>query len=261
MTWVENLILAIVEGLTEYLPVSSTGHLMMTGEFLGLDLKKIDTYIISVQFGAIFAVVVLYWKKFVSIFSGKKDALQFYLKLLLGFIPAAILGFLLDDYLEKILQTPVIVGITLVVVGVFLLFIDRVLPGGEKTVDTMHYKDAIIIGTVQSFAMIPGVSRSAASIAGALGCKLNKMAATEFSFFLAVPTLTAAGAYKLLKNWDALSSKQLNDIAIGNVISFITALIAVKFFIGLVKKRGFAWFGIYRVIVGLFFLFWLSTHS
>lgn len=254
MTWLQNLILAIVEGITEYLPVSSTGHLMMSGELLGLDLSKIDTYIITIQFGAILAVVALYWRKFFDFKSW-----QFYVKLIAGFIPAGILGLLLDDYLEEMLQTPVIVGVTLIVIGVFLLVIDKVLPGGEKTVETMTYKDAIIIGTVQSFAMIPGVSRSAASIAGALGCKLTKVAATEFSFFLAVPTLTAAGGYKLLKNWDALSANQLQDIAIGNVISFITAIVAIRFFIGIVKKHGLAWFGVYRIVAGaafLAFLFW-----
>lgn len=252
MTWLENLILSIIEGITEYLPVSSTGHLMMTGEILGLDLKNIDTYIITIQFGAILAVVALYYKKFFDFRSW-----QFYVKLLAGFIPAAILGYLLDDFLEALLQTPAVVGITLVVIGAFLLFIDKVLPGGEKTVDTMTYKDAFVVGIVQSFAMIPGVSRSAASIAGALGCKLNKVAATEFSFFLAVPTLTAAGGYKLLKNWDALSTSQVKDIAIGNVISFITAFLAIRFFIGLVKKKGFAIFGVYRIVVGAAFLGWL----
>jgi undecaprenyl-diphosphatase len=123
----------------------------------------------------------------------------------------------------------------------------------------MTVKDALLIGVVQSIAMIPGVSRSAASIAGALGCKLSRTAATEFSFFLAVPTLSAAGLYKLYKNWDTLSSHQLNDIAIGNVLSFITAIIAIKFFIELVKKQGFAWFGVYRIIVGILFLVWLAV--
>ncbi|MBS3914503.1 MAG: undecaprenyl-diphosphate phosphatase [Bacteroidetes bacterium] len=252
MTWLQNLILAIVEGITEYLPVSSTGHLMMTGEVLGLRLENIDTYIISVQFGAILAVVFLYWRRFFNF-----KSYSFYLKLLVGFIPAAILGLLLDDFLEQMLQTPVIVGFTLIIIGIFLLFIQKLLPGGEKTVDGMGYKDAVVIGIVQSIAMIPGVSRSAASIAGALGCKLNRVAATEFSFFLAVPTLTAAGLYKLLKNWDVLSESQLKDIAIGNVLSFITAVIAIKFFINLVKKQGFAAFGIYRILVGCAFLAFL----
>jgi undecaprenyl-diphosphatase len=252
MTWLENLVLAVIEGITEYLPVSSTGHLMMAGEVLGMDLAKIDTYIISIQFGAILAVVALYWKRFFNFRS-----FDFYLKLIIGFIPAAILGLLLDDYLEAMLQTPVIVGVTLVVVGIFLLRMDKILPEGEKTVDSMTYKDSLLIGVVQSVAMIPGVSRSAASIAGALGCKLSRVAATEFSFFLAVPTLTAAGLYKVYKNWDSLSGAQLQDIALGNVLSFITAIIAVKFFIGLVKKQGFAAFGIYRIVVGLAFLTFL----
>ena len=155
------------------------------------------------------------------------------------------------------LQTPVIVGVTLIIIGIFLLFMQKLLPGGEKTVDGMGYKDAVVIGIVQSVAMIPGVSRSAASIAGALGCKLSRVAATEFSFFLAVPTLTAAGLYKLLKNWDVLSESQLKDIAIGNVLSFITAVIAIKFFINLVKNQGFAAFGIYRILVGCAFLAFL----
>lgn len=253
MTWLENLILAIVEGITEYLPVSSTGHMMMAGEVMGLPLSQIDTYLITIQFGAILAVVVFYYKKFLDFKSW-----QFYAKLIAGFIPAAVLGYLLDDYLEAMLQTPVIVGITLIVVGAFLLVMDKVLPGGNKDVDGMTYKDAFVVGLVQSVAMIPGVSRSASSIAGALGCKLSRVAATEFSFFLAVPTLTAAGGYKLLKNWDTLSGSQLQDIAVGNAISFITALLAIRFFIGIVKKYGFAWFGVYRIIAGAAFLAFLA---
>lgn len=252
MTWVENLILAIIEGITEYLPVSSTGHMMMTGELMGMDLADIDTYIISIQFGAILAVVVAYYKRFLD-FKG----LDFYKKLIVGFIPAAILGKLLDDYLEALLQTPVIVGIALVVIGVFLLFLDKWFPGGTKDVDSMSYKDAFLIGLSQCVAMIPGVSRSAASITGALGTGMSRVAATEFSFFLAVPTLSAAGIYKLYSNWELLSTAQVTDIAIGNVFSFITAFFAIKFFIGLVKKHGFAWFGWYRIIVGSLFLIWL----
>lgn len=252
MTWWENLILAVIEGITEYLPVSSTGHMMMAGEVMGQDLNTIDTYIISVQFGAILAVVMLYWKRF---FNFRDPA--FYFKLFLGFLPAAVLGFLFDDLLEAMLQTPVIVGITLIVVGLFLLRMDKILPEGQKTVDTMGYKDSFIVGLVQCIAMIPGVSRSAATIAGALGCRLSRVAATEFSFFLAVPTLSAAGIYKVFKNWDLLSSGQVQDIAIGNIFSFITALIAVKFFIGLVKKHGFATFGIYRIVAGMAFLAFL----
>jgi undecaprenyl-diphosphatase len=252
MTWVENLILSVIEGITEYLPVSSTGHLMMAGEILNLDSESIDTYIISIQFGAILAVIAAYPGRF---FNFKNHT--FYLKLFAGFVPAAVLGLMFDDFLETLLQTPAIVGFTLILIGIFLLFMEKLLPEGEKTVDELSYKDALKIGLIQSFAMVPGVSRSAASIAGALGCKLSRIAATEFSFFLAVPTLTAAGLYKLLKNWDKLSTSQIHDIALGNIFSFITALIAIRFFIQLVKSKGFAWFGYYRIATGLAFLLYL----
>ncbi len=250
MTWLENAILAIVEGLTEFLPVSSTGHMMMTGELMGIPLKDIDTYLISVQFGAILAVVWLYRDRFFR-------SLDFYWKLLAGFLPAAVIGFLFDDYLEQLLQTPVVVGITLITVGIFLLFMHRILPGGKEEAAEISYKQAFVIGLYQCVAMIPGVSRSAATIAGGLSQKLSRVAATEFSFFLAVPTLAAAGGYKLLKNYEHLTAGQLQDIAIGNVLAFITAVLAVKFFISMVQKRGFGWFGVYRIIVGAAFLAWL----
>lgn len=249
MTFIENLILSIVEGITEYLPVSSTGHLMMFSEWMKLEGAQLDTYIISIQFGAILSVVVLYWKRFFQ-----PNWFSFYQKLIVGFIPAAILGLAFDDFLEKLLQTPVIVGVMLIAVGILLLFIDKILPEGTKEVDDITLKDAFIIGTVQTFAMIPGTSRSAATIMGALGRKLSKKAATEFSFFLAIPTLSAAAAYKLLKNWDALSAENLSDIAIGNVISFLTAALAVKFFIQIVQRNGFKWFGIYRIAIGTLFM-------
>jgi undecaprenyl-diphosphatase len=252
MTWAENLILALIEGITEYLPVSSTGHLMMTGEIMKLDAAKIDTYIITIQFGAILAVIAAYPKRFFAF----RD-FNFYLKLFAGFIPAAVLGLMFDDFLETLLQTPAIVGFTLILIGIFLLFMEKLLPEGDKNVDQITYRDAFKIGLVQSFAMVPGVSRSAASIAGALGCKLSRVAATEFSFFLAVPTLTAAGLYKLMKNWHNLSASQLQDIGFGNIFSFVTALIAIRFFIQLVKTKGFAWFGYYRIAAGVAFLLYL----
>jgi undecaprenyl-diphosphatase len=249
MTFLENLILSVVEGITEYLPVSSTGHLMMFSEWMKIEGEQLDTYIISIQFGAILSVVVLYWKRFFQ-----PNWFSFYQKLAVGFIPAAVLGLAFDDFLEKLLQTPVIVGIMLIAVGILLLFIDKILPEGTKEVDDITLKDAFIIGSVQTFAMIPGTSRSAATIMGALGRKLSKKAATEFSFFLAIPTLSAAAGYKLLKNWDALSAENVSDIALGNVISFITAALAVKFFIKIVQRNGFKWFGIYRIAIGAFFL-------
>lgn len=249
MTLFENIILSVVEGLTEYLPVSSTGHLMMFKEWLKLEGNQLDTYMISIQFGAILSVVVLYWKRFIQ-----PNWFTFYQKLFVGFLPAAILGLAFDDLLEQLLQTPVIVGVMLIAVGILLLVIDKILPEGNREIENITNKDALIIGTIQTFAMIPGTSRSAATIMGALGRKLSKKAATEFSFFLAIPTLSAAAGYKVLKNWDALSAENLSDIAIGNLISFVTAALAVKFFIGMVQKNGFKWFGVYRIVIGALFL-------
>lgn len=249
MTLFENIILSVVEGLTEYLPVSSTGHLMMFKEWLKLEGNQLDTYMISIQFGAILSVVVLYWKRFFQ-----PNWFTFYQKLFVGFLPAAILGLAFDDLLEQLLQTPVIVGVMLIAVGILLLVIDKILPEGNREIEHITNKDALIIGTIQTFAMIPGTSRSAATIMGALGRKLSKKAATEFSFFLAIPTLSAAAGYKVLKNWDALSAENLSDIAIGNLFSFFTAALAVKFFIGMVQKNGFKWFGVYRIVIGALFL-------
>lgn len=250
MTWLENLILGTVEGLTEFLPVSSTGHLMMVSELLGLSSDKVDTYIISIQFGAVLAIVWLYRERFFK-------NLQFYYTLFVGFIPAAILGFLFDDFLENLLKMPFIVGITLILIGIVLLFAEKWFPQGKTTVKDLSYKQAFKIGLIQCIAMVPGVSRSASTILGGLFCGMTKVAATEFSFFLAVPTLTAAGGYKILKNWDQLSQDQIGEIAVGNIIAFITAAIAVKFFIQLVQKKGFAWFGIYRILAGTAFLLYL----
>ena len=252
MFWWQNLLLSIIEGITEYLPISSTGHLMMANKLLGLDPAKTDTYIIGIQLGAILSVIVLYPKKFFNF----KD-LTFYYKLFVAFIPAAILGLLFDDLLEQLLQAPVVVPIMLISVGVVLLFVDKLLPGGDKTVENLDYKSAFIIGFAQCFAMIPGVSRSASAIIGGLFCKMNKTEATEFSFFLAVPTLCAAAGYKLLKNMDTLDSGQLKDIAIGNVISFVVSIFAIRFFINIVKRYSFQVFGIYRIIIGFAFLAYL----
>ncbi len=249
LTWWQNLIFSVIEGITEYLPVSSTGHLIITNKILGIDPSKTETYIIGIQFGAILAVLALYPHKFFKF----KD-FSFYKKLIVAFIPAAILGFLFDDMLEQLLRSEWIVGFTLISLGFVLLFIDKWLPGGETTVETMSYKQAFIIGFAQCFAMISGVSRSASAIIGGLYCKLSKTQATEFSFFLAVPTLCAAAGYKVLKNYDTLDSNQLSDMAWGNIISFVVALLAVKFFINIVKKYSFKVFGYYRIVVGAAFL-------
>lgn len=251
MTWIENLILAIVEGLTEFLPVSSTGHLMLTREWLGMGVEENETYLIAIQFGAIASVLFLYWQKF---FGAK--ALKLYPILLVGFIPAAIFGFLFDDFLEQLLRAPWIAGITLIVFGFVLLRIESIFPPGDKEIEQLKPIESFKIGVFQCLAMIPGVSRSAATIAGGLFGKLSRHAATEFSFLLALPTLAAAGGYKLLKHWDSLSTEQLTDIALGNVFSFVSAFMAVRFFIHYIQSKGFALFGYYRIVLGSVFLFY-----
>ncbi|MEY3860094.1 MAG: hypothetical protein RIS50_375 [Bacteroidota bacterium] len=249
MTWIENLILSVVEGLTEFLPVSSTGHLMLTREWLGMGANEHETYLIAIQFGAIASVLTLYWRKFFS-----ASALKLYPILIMGFIPAAVLGFLFDDLLEQMLKAPWIPGITLIIFGFVLLRIEKIFPPGTKEIEDLKPIECIKIGLFQCLAMIPGVSRSAATIAGGLQGKLSRHAATEFSFLLALPTLAAAGGYKMLKHWDSLTTQQMNDILIGNVISFITAFFAVKFFIQYIQAKGFAVFGYYRIVLGTIFL-------
>ena len=252
MTWIDNLILSLVEGLTEFLPVSSTGHLMIARHFLGMSATENETFLIAIQFGAILSILVLYWKKFFS-----SEAKQLYPMLMIGFIPAGIIGFVFDDILDLMLQAPWIPGITLIFFGIVLLYLERIFPPGDKKIAVLKPIDSIKIGLFQCIAMIPGVSRSAATIAGGLHAKLSRSEATEFSFLLALPTLAAAGGYKMLTHWKKLSPSDIGDIALGNVLSFITAFFAVRFFINFIKEKGFAFFGYYRIVLGsLFLLYW-----
>lgn len=252
MTWIENIILSVVEGITEYLPVSSTGHLMLTKEWLGMSPDENKTFIIAIQFGAILSVLFLFWNRFFS-----KDALKLYPILFVGFIPAAIFGLLFDDLLDAMLSAPWIAGINLIVFGVVLLFINKLFPEGDKEIADLSYVDAFKIGLFQCLAIaLPGISRSASSIAGGLYTKLSRKAATEFSFLLALPTLTAAAGYSILKDIDKLDKSQLIEIGWGSLISFITALAAIKFFIDYISKYGFKLFGYYRIIIGMVFLTW-----
>lgn len=259
----ETIIIAIVEGLTEFLPVSSTGHMIIAQNVLGVestDFVKAFTFII--QFGAILSVICLYWKRFFRLndvpsgVSGKKAFLikyEFYWKLLVAFIPAAVLGLLFSDAIDAMLERVEVVAVMLVVGGVFMLFCDRIFGKGEKTV--MSDKNAFMVGLYQCISMIPGVSRSMATIVGGMSQGLTRKAAAEFSFFLAVPTMLAATAYKLLKLvMDPVQRTILADnmgiLMLGNVVAFIVAWLAIKFFIGFVSKYGFKAFGWYRIIVG-----------
>jgi len=259
MTTAQNIIIGIVEGLTEFLPVSSTGHMIITEKLLNItedDFSKVFT--IAIQLGAILAVVVLYWKKF---FNFKNW--QFYAKIAVGVVPALILGFLFSKKIDALLESSTTVAVSLLVGGIVLLFIDNAFknPTIDKEEDVSFFK-AVMIGIWQCIAMIPGVSRSAASIIGGMQQKLTRNAAAEFSFFLAVPTMLAATGYKLLKyykDYGGFSSNEIKQLAIGNVVAFVVALLAIKFFIGFLKKHGFKVWGYYRIIVGIALLILIYT--
>lgn len=261
----QTIVIAIVEGLTEFLPVSSTGHMIITQHILGVestDFVKAFTFII--QFGAILSVVCLYWKNFfhlnhtpmpenctpVKRFLHKYD---FYWKLLVAFIPAAVLGLLFSDMIDAMLESVTVVAVMLIAGGIFMLFCDKIFDNGsEKTVLTE--KRSFFIGLFQCISMIPGVSRSMATIVGGMAQKLTRKKAAEFSFFLAVPTMFAATVYKMAKLFmdggTEIISTNLTTLIVGNVVAFIVALLAIKFFISFVTKYGFVAFGWYRIIVG-----------
>ncbi len=259
MTTAQNIIISIVEGLTEFLPVSSTGHMIITEKILNVtedDFSKVFT--VAIQLGAILAVVVLYWKKF---FDFKNW--QFYAKIAAGVVPALILGFLFSKKIDALLESSTTVAISLLAGGIILLFVDNLFknPTVDKEEDISFFK-AVMIGTWQCIAMIPGISRSAASIIGGMQQKLTRSAAAEFSFFLAVPTMLAATGYKLLKyykDYGGFSSAEIKQLAIGNVVAFVVALLAIKFFIGFLKKHGFKVWGYYRIIVGIALLILIYT--
>lgn len=259
MDTIQSIIIGIVEGLTEFLPISSTGHMIITEKLLNLsenDFSKVFT--VAIQLGAILAVVVLYWKKFIDFKNW-----QFYTKLAVAVVPALVLGFLFSKKIDALLESSTTVAISMLAGGFILVFIDNVFkkPEIDKEEDISFLK-AIMIGIWQCVAMIPGVSRSAASIIGGMQQKLTRNAAAEFSFFLAVPTMLAATGYKLLKYYKesgGFSSNEIKQLAVGNVVAFIVALLAIKFFIGFLKKHGFKVWGYYRIVVGIALLVLIYT--
>lgn len=245
------IIIAIVEGITEYLPISSTGHMIITEKVLGIESTDFTkAFLVNIQFGAILSVVVLYWKRFFQ-------SLEFYYKLFVAFIPAAVIGFLLNDFIDAMLESVLVVAITLLLGGIILIFIDSWIKNNEDEKE-ITYQSALKIGFFQCIAMIPGVSRSAATIIGGMTQKLSRKTAAEFSFFLAVPTMFAASAYKLLKNYNSISKDDISILLIGNFIAFIVAMLAIKFFIGYLQKHGFKIFGYYRIALGLLLLILLA---
>jgi undecaprenyl-diphosphatase len=250
MNTLQAIILAIIEGLTEFLPVSSTGHMIIASSFFGIaqdDFTKLFTIVI--QLGTILSVVVLYFKRFFQ-------SVDFYFKLFVAFIPAVILGLLLSDFIDSLLENPITVAISLVLGGILLLKVDDWFGNTPKedVPETISYPTAFKIGLFQCLAMIPGVSRSGASIVGGMTQKLSRTTAAEFSFFLAIPTMfgaTVKKSYDFYKAGFVLTNEQINLLIIGNVVGFIVAMIAIKSFIGYLSKHGFKMFGYYRIIAGI----------
>lgn len=251
MSWLELVILAIVEGITEFLPISSTGHMIITQSVLGMESSEfLRSFIVNIQFGAILSVIVLYWRRFFQ-------TANFYFKLFVAFIPAAVIGFLLGDYIDKLLENVIVVAASLLIGGVLLLFVDKWFNRPDEKQEVTYLK-ALKIGFFQCIAMIPGVSRSAATIVGGMAQKLNRKTAAEFSFFLAVPTMFAASAYKLLKTYHTITSDNIQMLIVGNIVAFVVAMIAIKFFIAILTKYGFKAFGWYRIILGAAILIFLA---
>lgn len=259
------ILLGIVEGLTEFIPVSSTGHLILAGELLGFNSGAAGTFDIVIQLGAILAVIVLYWRRFLDVLTGlfraEPRAIAFTRNIALGFLPSAVIGLMAYKAVKAMLETPIIVAVALIVGGVAILVIERVVRAPTiSTVEEMSWKTALGIGVVQCLSMIPGVSRSGATIMGALGLGVERRTAAEFSFFLAVPTMLAASGYDLYKSGGSLGSDDWTAIIVGFLVSFVVALIVIRWFIGIVGKYGFAPFAWYRIIAGSIALIWLLSR-
>lgn len=268
MDYFQALIIAIIEGLTEYLPVSSTAHMIFASSYFGIqDEDFVKLFQVSIQFGAILAVVALYWRKFFDF-----SRISFYVKLAIAVIPALVLGKLFDDAIDDILGKPIPIAIMLIVGGVILLFVDSYFKKPEVVSEEgISMKKAFTIGLWQCLAMMPGTSRSAASIIGGMQQKLTRETAAEFSFFLAVPTMLAVTTYSLffktynqsqLKGYELLnqSPDNLKMFLMGNVVAFVVAILAIKFFIGVIKKYGFKPWGYYRIVAGLVLLIYFSVR-
>jgi len=257
MTWIDAIIISIIEGITEFLPISSTGHMIIASSILGIgDDEFTKLFEICIQLGAILSVVVLYWKRFFDI-----KRLDFYLKLIVAVFPALVFGYLFSKKIDEFMESPLTVAMTLLLGGIVLLFIDKLFT--KNTIDredNLSYKKSFMIGLWQVIAMIPGTSRAAATIVGGMQQNLTRKFAAEFSFFLAVPTMVAATGYKLLKAYkehpEMLKDKQnLALLGVGNIVAFVVAMIAVKTFIHFLQKNSLKAFGVYRIIAaGVIFL-------
>jgi undecaprenyl-diphosphatase len=261
MNWLQVIIIAIVEGLTEFLPISSTGHMIIVEHILNVPSTEfVRAFTVIIQFGAILSVVVLYYKRFIH-------STRFYERLFIAFIPAAVLGFLFGGYIDLLLENVWVVAIMLVLGGILMLFVDKIFNRPSKN-QRISYDKAFTIGLCQCIAMIPGVSRSMATIVGGMSQRLTRKNAAEFSFFLAVPTMFAASAYEVYRlcmnpatQAMLFNGNHLKILLVGNLIAFTVALMAIKFFINFLTKYGFKAFGYYRIVVGSILLILLLTGS
>ena len=257
MTIIQAIILAIIEGVTEFLPISSTGHMIIGSSMMGIaHLPFTKLFTISIQFGAILSVVMIYRRNFIPNVKDLKSIFDFYKKLLIAFIPAVIAGLIFKKYIDQLLENVIVVAVALLIGGIIFLLLDKWFHKAEVSGEDKLTSDkkAFNIGLFQVIAMIPGVSRSAATIIGGLSQGLNKIAAAEFSFFLAVPTMFAATVkdlYDFYKDGGGLKDDELFLLIIGNVVAFIVAVLAIRSFVAYLTKHGFKIFGYYRIIVGL----------
>lgn len=255
MSFIQALVLAVVEGLTEYLPVSSTGHIILTSWLFGINENPfVKDYTVMVQFGAILAVLVLFWRKFVL-------NTKLYPVVLVAFLPAAVIGLAVKKHVDVLLGSVWVVGVALLVGGVFLVLTDRWIKIHKTRVPQLEntpLKSALKIGLFQCLAFVPGVSRSAATIWGGLHQGLSLVSATEFSFFLAAPTLTGATLIKAVKIYPTITPDQWQMLLWGNLVSFVVGVLAIRFFVHLIGRYGLRYFGYYRIVVGLIVLIVLS---
>ena len=259
------ILLGIVEGVTEFLPVSSTGHLILAGALLGYDEKHWMVFNIVIQLGAILAVIVFYWRTFLAVLAGlvrrQPESIRFVRNILVAFLPAGVIGLILHKKIEAMLGSPTIVAVALIVGGLAILVVERTArPGQEKGVAEIGLGKAVAIGFIQCLAMVPGVSRSGATIMGALALGVERRTAAEFSFFLAVPTMMGATTLELWKNRHDFGAVGLGGIGLGFLVSFLVALVVIRWFIGIVSRRGFAPFAWYRIVVGAATLAWLVAR-
>lgn len=269
---IKVIIIGIVEGITEWLPISSTGHMLLVDEFLKLNMSKEfkDMFFVVIQLGAILAVVVMFWKKMWPFgaenkkITIKKDIFSMWFKTLVACIPAVIFGLLFDDFLEEHLSTPVIIALMLIIYGVLFIVIENRNKNATptiKTLDDISYKTAFIIGLFQLLSLIPGTSRSGATIVGALLIGVSRVAAAEFTFFLAVPVMFGASALKLVKFGFDFSSAELMTLALGMIVAFVVSILAIKFLMGYIKKHDFKAFGWYRIVLGIIVLGYFAIRA